>query len=287
MKPQEPSRTSMIAAVGRGLHRERHAHPWLLDDPYALPFVGPGWRALYDALASMFSEQLQEEAIAAVVVRSRYAEDRLLGGGFAQYVVLGAGLDSFAWRRPDVLASTRVFEVDHPATQAWKVQRADELALPRNDGHVFAAVDFETQTLGGGLAAAGFDPGLPTFFSWLGVVAYLTPDAIEGTLRFVSSCAAGSEVVFSYPLQESLLDDTGREFLTKMSAIAADNGEPIQDLRSPTAAEEMVRACGLEVADHVDAAEQGVRYFADRGDGLRPYTMEAFIAATTTTTATP
>ena len=122
-----------------------------------------------------------------------------------QYVMLGAGLDSFAWRRPDLLGQLRVFEVDHPASQAWKLQRVDDLGLPTHEHHVFVAVDFEVQSLRDGLDAAGFDWSQPTMFSWLGVIVYLTMDAVESTLRTVAECRSGSEVVFEYVLTEEFV----------------------------------------------------------------------------------
>ena len=130
----------------------------MIDDPYALSLVGPSWKGLYKALCTVFPEPVREEAICGVAARSRYVEDVLAAGAFAQYVILGAGLDSFGWRRPDALRTLRVFEVDHPATQAWKRDRARVLALPRSDRHVFAPVDFETEKLDAGLASVGFDP---------------------------------------------------------------------------------------------------------------------------------
>src|SRR5215472_16931802 len=144
---------------------------------------------------------------ATLCTRSRYAEDRLVGGEFTQYVNLGAGLDSFAWRRPDLLSSLRVFEVDHPASQAWKLERARDLALPLSDSQVFVPADFEAEPLQDALHTAGFDWRHPALFSWTGVAPYLTAQAIESTLRTIAGVAAGSEVVFSYRVEESVLDD--------------------------------------------------------------------------------
>jgi O-methyltransferase involved in polyketide biosynthesis len=111
-----PSRTAMFAAVSRGLFRLETASPWVLDDPLALVLVGPVWQQLRDQFDPLFPGPVRREARAAVCTRSRYAEDRLAAGTFGQYVILGAGLDSFAWRRPDLLGSLTVFEVDHPAS---------------------------------------------------------------------------------------------------------------------------------------------------------------------------
>ena len=122
-----------------------------------------------------------------VCVRGRLAEDQLDAGAFTQYVILGAGLDSFAWRRPDLLRCLRVFEVDHPASQAWKRERVRDLALPLSDSQVFVAVDFEADPLPGALGAAGFDWARPAMFSWTGVAPYLTGSS---TAAVSSSCRA-------------------------------------------------------------------------------------------------
>src|SRR5689334_7448521 len=130
VQPAEPSQTAKLAAIARGQHRLMYRQPWMLDDPYALSLVGPAWVQVWAGLRATFPDRVREEAMSGIVARSRYVEDVLEAGTFEQYVILGAGLDSFAWRRPDVLASMRVFEVDHPATQAWKRERAKAMAEP-------------------------------------------------------------------------------------------------------------------------------------------------------------
>jgi methyltransferase (TIGR00027 family) len=202
----------MMTALGRGLHRQEHAQPWVLDDPFALPLIGPMWPELYAGIGRLVSEPLLRQVAALTVARSRYAEDRL-NGSFTQYVVLGAGLDSFAWRRPDLLRSVRVFEVDHPATQDWKRARVAELALPCADRHIYVPLDFETATLRDALSAAGLDWSYPTLYSWLGVTGYLAPDAIEATLRVVAGGVAGSEIVMGYVPIPPFLNEPGAEFL--------------------------------------------------------------------------
>ena len=129
--------------------------------------------------------------------------------GVRQYVVLGAGLDTFAYRNP--FAYLRVFEVDHPATQAWKRDQlqAGGIAIP--DGFAFVAVDFEKQTLNAELAAAGFTTSQPAFFSWLGVTPYLTREAFEGTLRFIAAMPAGSGVAFDFAVERSALRIYGKD----------------------------------------------------------------------------
>ena len=193
-----PSIAAIGVAVRRGLHRLEDPPPWILDDSFALVLVGPQWRDVAASIAAQYPERLVRLMRASLVVRSRYAEQRLTQGRFTQYVMLGAGLDSFAWRRPDLLGELRVFEVDHPASQAWKRQRVVELGLPTSENHIFAAVDFEVQSLRDGLDAVGFDCTQPTMFSWLGVTMYLTIDAVEATLRTIAACRSGSEGVFEY-----------------------------------------------------------------------------------------
>jgi methyltransferase (TIGR00027 family) len=174
-------------------------------------------------------------ARAGIVVRQRYAEDALdeaVVRGVARYVILGAGLDSFAYRRPDLAAVLRVFEVDHPATQQWKRARLRELhvALPSN--LTFIPLDFEQHTLADGLHAGGHRPPLPTFFSWLGVTHYLTEEAVFKTLRYVASLAAGTEIVFQYFVPEALWYDEDRPMLTLWKTRRNAQGEPVEPVLS-------------------------------------------------------
>jgi len=164
-----PSRTAMFAAVSRGLFRLETASPWVLDDALALVLVGPVWQQLRDQFDPLFPGPVRRESRAAVCTRGRYAEDRLAAGAFTQYVILGAGLDSFAWRRPDLLGSLTVFEVDHPASQAWKLERVRELGLPLRDSQVFVPADFEAGPVQAVLGRAGFDWARPAMFCWTGV----------------------------------------------------------------------------------------------------------------------
>jgi methyltransferase (TIGR00027 family) len=279
VEPAEPSMTAKVAAIGRSLMRSDHAAPWPLDDPFALPLVGPQWEEIYATLSGLFPEPLRGEMTSAVVARSCYVEDVLARGSFAQYVILGAGLDSFAWRRPDLLRTLRVFEVDHPATQAWKRQRADIVALPRNENHVFAPVDFERETIFDGLAAVGFDPALPTLFSWIAVVPYLTTDAIETTLRSLAQAAPGSCVSLTYAVSRDDMDDVGRQVYERLGAVAAQSGEPLITLLRPAEAADVVARCGLELVEDLDRTELQHRYFKGRADIAPPYTLERALTA--------
>jgi methyltransferase (TIGR00027 family) len=269
----------MIAAVARGWLRMTEMPPWVLDDVLALVLTGPAWREIQEQLDHLFPGRIGREARAAVCVRSRLAEDRLNAGAFTQYVILGAGLDSFAWRHPDLLRSLRVFEVDHPASQAWKRERVTNLALPLSDSQVFVPVDLEAGSLQAALGAAGFDWAQPAMFSWTGVAPYLTAAAIESTMRTIARAAAGSEVTFSYRAEESVLDDVGREFVRRYTPVAASLGEPLRPGWPVTEIEKLIGRCGLEVVDHPTRADLTARYFASRTDGLRPYTPETLMTA--------
>jgi methyltransferase (TIGR00027 family) len=274
-----PSRTAMFAAVSRGLFRLETASPWVLDDVLALVLVGPVWQQLRDQFDPLFPGPVRREARAAVCTRSRYAEDRLAAGAFTQYVILGAGLDSFAWRRPDLLGSLTVFEVDHPASQAWKLERVRELGLPLSDSQVFVPADFEAGPVRDVLGAAGFDWARPAMFCWTGVAPYLTAQAIESALRTIAAAAPGSEVVFSYLAEACALDDVGTEYARIYTPIAASAGEPLQPGWPVSEIERLISRCGLKVVDHPARADLQRRYFAGRTDGLRPYTFETLVAA--------
>jgi methyltransferase (TIGR00027 family) len=279
MDAKEPSRTSMLAAVGRGMHRQWHERPWVLDDAYALPLVGPGWPDVLAIFDSALPRNLQEIAVGFLVARSRYVEDRLEAGDFSQYVLLGAGLDSLAWRRPDLLRQVKIFEVDHPNTQAWKRERAAAIGLPEGDGHVFAPVDFETEELRDALDRAGFDWSRATLFSWLGVVMYLTRDAIATTLRTLAGAGPGSGIVVTYRPPPEYLDDDSVALLKAIEPVLVKLGEPFLDGLAPAEFEALVRDCGHTVDENVEPAKLEGRYFADRNDGLRPYSLERILSA--------
>jgi methyltransferase (TIGR00027 family) len=281
LRAGEPSQTAMMTALGRGLHRQERARPWVLDDPFALPLIGPGWPELYAGIGKLVSEPLLRQAAALTVARSRYAEDRL-NDSFAQYVVLGAGLDSFAWRRPDLLRSVRVFEVDHPATQDWKRERVAELALPCTVHHIYVPLDFETATLRDALSSAGLDWSRPTLYSWLGVTGYIAPDAVEATLRVVAGGVAGSEIVMGYAPTSPFLNESGAKFLALFRQLAAQSGEPMDTVFSPSEAEAMSERCGLSVVENIGGEELHERYFADRSDGLAPLAFERYLTAAVT-----
>src|SRR5271156_5499991 len=188
-----PSRTALRVAMRRAAH-QLFDSPKVLDDPIAVRIIGP--RALEKLEAGRFREAtgLARGLRAFMAVRSRYAEDALarsVGRGAKQYVVLGAGLDTFAYRNPYGESTLRVFEVDFPATQEWKRQCLAAAGISIPSSVTYAPVDFERQTLPEGLQQAGFDPQKAAFFSWLGVVMYLTEQTVMSTLGFIASLPPG------------------------------------------------------------------------------------------------
>jgi methyltransferase (TIGR00027 family) len=211
-----------------------------------------------------------------MAVRARFAEDHLaeaVRAGATQYVVLGAGLDTFAHRNP--FPGLRVFEVDFPATQTWKHEMLEQAGLPVTPPNLtYAPVDFESQTLASGLTAAGFNPAAKTYFSWLGVVPYLTLDAFRSTLAFTatlpkgSGSARGSGIAFDYGLPRESLSPRGQIAFDYLSSRVRRAGEPFQLFFTPEqAAAELARA-GYRTIEDLNPAAITARYFANRGDTL-------------------
>ncbi len=207
-----------------------------------------------------------------LVMRSRFAEDELaraVAHGVDQYVVLGAGLDTFACRNPH--AKLRVFEVDHPSTQAWKRSRLKEQAIEIPRSLTFAPVDFERETLADGLTAAGFRAGRPAFFSWLGVVIYLSKPAVAGTLDYIAKQPAGSQVVFDFAPPSDGISEVERQSRERSSARVARAGEPWINYYSPAPFAQELRVNGFLQAQVLDSEEMNARYFGNRADGFRLY----------------
>ena len=190
-----------------------------------------------------------------------------VGRGVPQFVVLGAGLDTFAYRNP--FPDLRVIEVDHPATQAWKRQMlaAGGIAIPASVS--FVAVDFTKQSLAEELNRSGFRTDEGSFFSWLGVVPYLTREAAMGTLRWIASLAEGSGVVFDYAVARSKLGFRERMALVALSSRVARAGEPFQLFFEPEELAVSLREMGFSYLEDLGAPEINARYLSNRKDGLK------------------
>lgn len=266
--PRKPSRTAILTAVARSLQREEPA-PWVLDDPLAAPLAGEDAAAIAAQLREKLPETARRNFIRWVCVRSRATEDeveRAVADGVRQYVILGAGLDSFAYRRPDLVDRLRIFEVDHPASQAWKRARLAELGVSLPANLVFAPVDFERQALGSGLLEAGVDLAAPAVFSWLGVSMYLTMEAIESTLGALTAAAPGSRVAMTYNLPLRALSGAGHQAESALGPMASGMGEPMISFFEPAEMEALLRRLGFVDIRHFGPAEAVATYYAGRDD---------------------
>jgi methyltransferase (TIGR00027 family) len=262
---REPSKTAAGVALLRAAHQLFDDSPRILDDPVALRLLGPdGVEALRqhaDAFAAPGSRGLR----AHIVIRSRFAEDRLADAvqrGVRQYVILGAGGDTFAYRQPEWAGDLRVVEVDHPATQEPKRAHLAACGVVVPENVIFAPVDFEEVPLHDALLANGVDLSEPVFFSWLGVTMYLTEAAVDATLRVVAGCARSSEIVFTFAQPPGLF---GSRRLAKM---AASVGEPWLSYFTPKGLEKKLRTMGFSTVYFLTPDDTRARYIARRTDRL-------------------
>ncbi len=265
METGAPSKTAFRVALRRAVHQVLDRPP-VLDDPIAVPLLGP--RFQFDRLREM--NPVARAFRAFMAARSRYAEDRLtecVANGIMQYVVLGAGLDTFAYRNP--FLQLKVFEVDFPATQEWKRALLHEAAIRLPDGLTFVALDFERQTLAEGLAEAGFNSEKPAFFGWLGVVPYLTREAFRSTLEMIAKLPAGTGVSFDYGVSRETLGPLRRVVFDALAARVAKAGEPFRLFFTPVELDAEFRRAGFQRFEQRGADELNRLYFAGRTDGLK------------------
>lgn len=267
-----PSETALRVAMRRAAHQILD-DPKVFDDPLALRILGVENGSAQPPDPKWLEETpLSRVLRASLAARSRYAEDELhvaVKRGIRQYVILGAGLDTFAYRNPYPEDVLHVFEVDHPATQIWKCARLKDAGIPNPRSLTFSPVDFESETLEEGLRQAGFDAGESAFFSWLGVTPYLTNSAVIATLRFVASMPFGSGIVFDYMISPSLLNPAASLAFDRLAHRVASVGEPFQTFFDPSALRGSLRAMGFEQIEDIEPEEMNARYFRGRTDTLR------------------
>ncbi|MDN7427457.1 class I SAM-dependent methyltransferase [Burkholderia sp. AU45388] len=266
-----PDSTAARVALWRALHVELDAPPHVLADEIGLQLLAPapGWQQRGD-----MDPQFTRPFRASIVARARFIEDLVIeqaARGVSQYVILGAGLDSFVQRRPDMASRVTVFEVDPPAPQRWKQRRLAELGFGVPDWLRFVPVDFEArQSWRDALVGAGFDAGRPAVVVSTGVSMYLTREANAAALREVASLAPGSTfaMTFLWPLENA--DPDVRPGLEMAAKGARASGTPFISFFVPDEIQALALEAGFAQAEHVSAAELTRRYFADRTDGLRP-----------------
>jgi methyltransferase (TIGR00027 family) len=251
--------------------------PWLFEDRFAIDLTSDEFRALAarGELGAVLEKLGLTKILGQVLARARWAEEaleRAMAAGAAQYVILGAGLDSFVLRRPDLVARLHVFELDHPDTQRYKRAALWQLGFRDSNRVEFVEVDFEAETLGQALARSGFSGAAPAFFSWLGVVSYLTRDAILAALASLRTRAArGSEIALDYPIPPERLAPADRALFESVNQTTTRLGEPRRATHDPAALRRDVCALGFELIEDLDSDEVTRRYFAGRRDGLGPY----------------
>ncbi|HVN08878.1 MAG TPA: SAM-dependent methyltransferase [Patescibacteria group bacterium] len=262
MRTGTPSRTALAAATHRAAHQLLEGGR-IFSDPLAVRILGQDAAAVVREAEENPSRRFMRLFIA---VRTRLAEDALAAAvdrGVSQLVVLGAGLDTFAYRNP-FGSRLRVFEVDHPATQAWKRERLQEAAIPIPASLTFAPVDFERQTLAEGLAAAGFNATKQTFFTWLGVVPYLTEDAVWSTLVFLAGLPGGAHVVFDYSDPPGTLAAKARAYHDRHAARVESLGEAWVSYFEAEALRARLLSLGFSEVEDLGPAEIAARYFPRR-----------------------
>lgn len=265
MKAGHASKTALRVAIRRAAHQIVD-HPRILEDPIAVRLIGSGYAR--DMERAM--HKVARDFRSFMAARSRYVEDRLaeaVKNGVAQYVVLGAGLDTFAYRNP--FASLRVFEVDFPATQEWKRFLLDEARIGIPASLTFVPLDFERKTLAQGLVEAGFEAGRPAFFGWLGVVPYLTLAAFRSTLSAIAKLPAGSAVTFDYAFSPEALSPERRKVFDILAGRVAAAGEPFRLFFAPEEMERELRGAGFTRTDQTGTERLNALYFQGRADGLR------------------
>jgi methyltransferase (TIGR00027 family) len=266
-----PDNTAVRVALWRALHLEVDPPPHVIEDAIGLRLAAPeeGWRQRPD-MNPNFTKLFR----ASILARARFIEDLVTEqarDGVAQYVILGAGLDTFAQRRSDIAARLTVFEIDRPEPQAWKRQRLIDLGYGIPDHLKLVPVDFEAGEIWvERLAATGFDRIKPALIASTGVSMYLTKEANAATLRQIAALAAGSTLAMSFLLPFELAEPALRPGLEASQKGAAASGTPFISFFTPEEILAHARDAGFKEVRHVSAAELGARYFSGRSDGLRP-----------------
>ncbi|GGK65886.1 S-adenosyl-L-methionine-dependent methyltransferase [Planomonospora parontospora subsp. parontospora] len=281
MYEAQPSQTAMMAAAARAAHLVVDQEPFIFRDTEAASLLGPLAEEIIGYHRAYGDHLILAGTRAQVTARSHYTERRLAElarGGLEQYVVLGAGLDTFA-QRSGPAGRVAVFEVDHPATQQWKRGLFSAAGIDRAEG-TFVPVDFETGDPVTGLVSAGFDPSRPALVSWLGVSMYLTRDAIEATLAAVGRFAPGTELVMEYALPPALRDERGGAYADFALPAAAERGEPWLSFFAPGDLSAALDRHGLATAGHVRQADSVDPALWRRSDALRPADLCRLVRAT-------
>ena len=282
--PVQPSGTALTAAAARAAHLIVDDEPRIFTDPLAARLLGDradeliGYHTLHGTHPVLSGARVQ------VACRSRDAQDalaRAAAAGVAQYVILGAGLDSFAYRG-GLAGRVRVFEVDHPASQEAKRAALAGAGIPVSGNVALVPADLTADSLKPCLTAAGFDALAPAVFGWLGVTMYLTADAVAETMTAVAGCAPGSELIADYLLPEGARDETGALYGRLVAQASAERGEPWRSCFAPEEIAELARKSGLGAVRSVRQRETIPAHLWQRTDSLRPAELAVLFHGTVT-----
>ena len=272
MRQDRPSLTAHQVAVLRAAHQVLD-DPKVLEDPLALDIAGTQTASRIWLGKRKLQTRFYRYLRAFVVARSRFVEEELhsaIQRGVRQYVILGAGLDTFAYRHPHSSYDVRIFEVDHPATQAWKRRQLAEAMIAIPEALTFAPVDFEKEALADQLPAVGFHTEEPSFFSWLGVTMYLSRETVLKTIRSIAACiASGSEIVFDYVVPPSSLRFSHRVVYRALKHRMRAAGEPWRSVFDPSRLVHDLKTIGFRQVTDIGPEEINRRFFNRRADKLR------------------
>jgi methyltransferase (TIGR00027 family) len=284
-----PSQTALFAAAARAAHLIVDREPVIFADELAAILLGEQAEEFISYHRLHGTHLVLSSARAQAVCRSRFTEDHLAAGvrdGVSQYVILGAGLDSFAYRPQPAAGGLagrgqiRVFEVDHPASQQWKRGRLAAAGIAVPDHVSFVPMDFERDPLAGRLRQAGFDPDRPALVSWLGVTMYLTSAAISQTLAEIGTFAPGTQLITDYMLPAPLRDETGNTYADLVAPTAAERGEPWLTFLAPDDVSALLERHGFGAIAHVQQRDSVPAALWDRTDALRPAALSVLARAT-------
>lgn len=268
MRDDRPSVTAQRAAVRRAEH-QLFDNPRVFEDPLAPSIIGPEETTALGSAVQRYRRLRSKSRRAFIAARSRYSEDQLARAverGDTQYVILGAGLDTFAYRNPH--RGLRVFEVDHPATQKWKRERLQAAKISVPPSVIFTPIDFECQALDEGLKAVGFHFNEATFFSCLGVTQYLSQQTVLATIRLIRSMSPKNGVVFDYEVPRSSQSWFDRMVFDFRSGKVSRLGEPFRSSFEPEMLLRELLRLGFGEIEDLDPAQINARYFSGRTDGL-------------------
>ncbi len=282
-----PSQTALTAAAARAAHLIVDGEPVIFGDHLAAALLGERADEFISYHRAHGTHLVLSCARAQVLCRSRFTETHLAAcvrDGTTQYVILGAGLDSFAYRTGDAdEGPSRIFEVDHPGTQQWKRDHLAAAGIPVPDRVSFVPVDFERDSLAG-LAEAGFDAARPALVSWLGVTVYLTRAAISQALAEIGGFAPGTQLITDYMLPADLRDEAGRTYADLVAPSAAERGEPWLTFLAPGGMSALLEEHGFGAVEHVRQRDSIPAALWDRADSLRPAGLSVLARATVTPT---